>query len=186
MSGGLTGRQGTVVWAISGFEVATPFRVAHHDGSQTEMTTRELAEAVRDRELAPDFELIIGAKLRPVLLLQDRPASRFSDYAALRLTRVEKFAAADQQRIRSGQEETLFYLPKNKSRYGLAKEHAVLLTSLHRVHASAVASAQVGQIDQAEFRTICERLVRVCDLDISNLIVSEAADFIRQLRERDS
>lgn len=182
----LPGRQGAIVWAITPYDVEDPFRVVRHDGSETRYGSgTELAQAVLRRELAPEFDLAVSAKVRPVLLLQDRPVHRFEDYIALPLTRVEKFPSADQQLIRDQREETLFHLGHDKAKYGLDKEYAVRLSGLHRVHTGAIVSGRLGGVDRAELRTICERLVRVADLDISNLVVREGAAFVRRLQEGD-
>jgi hypothetical protein len=179
------GVKGAIVWAVSLFDAKEPFRVIEHDGTETRHDdAASLARRVNARELAGHFELAVGAKLRPVLLLQERPAGRFQDHAALRLTRLEKFAARDQEVIRNGDEETLFYLGHNKAKYGMDKEYAVVLTSLHRVHRSAIATKPIGAVDQAEYRTICERLVKVSDLDLSNLIVRRAAEFAERFKRR--
>lgn len=78
----------------------------------------------------------------------------------------------------SGEEETLFYLERDKRKYGIEKEYAVLLTSLHRMHRSAIATDPVGALDEAQFRVICERLVKFCDLDLSNLIPRKAGNLV--------
>jgi len=177
--------QGSIVWAISAFDVREPFRVIEHDGSETSFAdAQEIARKVLAREMDGKFELAVGAKLRPVILLQDRPVARFKDFAALRLIRLEKFAPPDQQRIRDGEEETLFYLGHNKAKYGMDQEYAAALTSLHRVHRSAIAAPSVGAVDQAEFRTICERLIKISDLDLSNLIVRKASELIERIKNR--
>lgn len=179
------GRRGAIVWAISAFEVEAPFRVVEHDGTEARHAdARGLARKVAARELAGEFALVVPAKLRPVLLLQDRPTGRFQDYAALRLTRLEKFDAADQRLVRDGDEDSLFYLGRDKRKYGMDKEYAVLLTSLHRVHRSAIATQPVGAVDRAEYRVICERLARVSDLDLANLITRQAAALVERLRRR--
>ena len=179
--------KGAIVWAISPFDVKQPFRVIEHDGTETRLPDAQtLARSVFKREMAGDFEIALGAKLRPVLLLQDRPGGRLEDFAALRLLRIEKFDPADQQTIRDGNEETLFYLGHDKRKYGMDKEYAVLLTSLHRVHHSAIATNPVGCVDQAEFRTICERLVHISDLDLSNLIVRKANELLARLARRET
>lgn len=180
-------RKGAIVWAVSAFEVKQPFRVLEHDGTETRIPDAQtLARKILKKEIRGDFEIAIGAKLRPVVLLQNRPAGRFEDFAALRLMRLEKFGPTDQQAIRNGEEETLFYLGHDKRKYGMDKEYAVLLTSLHRVHRSAIATDPVGAIDQAEFRTICERLVKISDLDLSNLIARKAGDLVAHLARRES
>jgi hypothetical protein len=183
----LTGFKGAIVWAVSAFDVKQPFRVVEHDGTETRFPdAQSLAKKVLKKEMDGDFEIAVGAKLRPVLLLQDRPAGRFEDFAALRLTRVEKFDPAHQQAIRNSEEETLFYLGHNKSKYGMDKEYAAVLTSLHRVHRSAIAAKPVGAVDHAEFRTVCERLAKVSDLDLSNLITRKAAELVERLKQRDA
>jgi hypothetical protein len=63
---------------------------------------------------------------------------------------------ADQQAVRDGDGETLFYLGHDKRKYGMDKEYVIVLTSLHRVHRSAIVGNPVGAIDQAELRTLCE------------------------------
>ena len=180
----LPGLQGSVVWAISPFDAAAPFRVVEHDGTETRyMTGGDLGDAILGRRVSPEFELAVSAKLRPVLLLQDRPARRFNDFAALPLTRLQKFDAADQEVIRNGEEPSLFYLGHNKKKYGMDKEYAVQLGGLHRVHISAIVGKPAGAVDLLEFRTVCERLARIADLDLSNLIVREAAAFVKKLTE---
>lgn len=180
-------RKGAIVWTISPFEVKQPFRVVEHDGTETRLPDAQtLAHKVFKREMAGDFEIAVGAKLRPVLLLQDRPVGRFEDFAALRLLRIEKFDLADRQRIRDGDEQTLFHLGHDKRKYGMDKEYAVVLTSLHRVHRSAIAANPVGCVDQAEFRTICERLIHISDLDLSNLIARKANELVARLARREA
>lgn len=179
---GARGYQGAIIWAVSTFDVEDPFHVHQHDGTQRPMSATDIARAVRGREMGGEFELIVAAKLRPVVLLQDRPAGRIADYAALRMMRLEKFAPEEQQEIRDGNERSLFYLGHNKAKYGQDKEYAVALGSLHRVHRSALVGRPVGYLDESEFRTVCERLVRVSDLALHNLIVREAGELVRRLK----
>lgn len=179
------GHKGAIAWAISAFDAEAPFRVAQPDVSEVRFDdARGLAGAVLQRRMPGDFELTVGAKLRPVLLLQDRPLGRFQDFAALRLMRLEKFDAAEQQRIRDGEEETLFHLGHDKRRYGLDKEQAIVLTSLHRIHRSAIATPPIGRLNEPELRTVAERLVTVSELDIANLVTRKAAEFVERLRQR--
>jgi hypothetical protein len=60
------------------------------------------------------------------------------------------------------------------------------LTSLHQVHRSAIATDPVGVLDEAEFRILCERLVKVSDLDLANLIARKAGDLVARLVQRET
>ena len=89
----LPGLQGAVVWALVLFENEAPFSVSDDAGATTRYADiRALGQAIRNRRLPPEFTVAIGAKVRPVLLLQDRPQGRLPEYAALKLTRLEKLA----------------------------------------------------------------------------------------------
>ncbi len=179
------GRQGSIVWAIAPFEVATPLAVVQHDGSERRYDSgRELASAVRRRIEPPEFDLRVPAKIRPVVLLQDRPTARFRDYAALRLGRLEKLTADEQAAIREDRARGAIYLGHDRERYGLDKEYAIDLTSLHRVHSSAIVSAPSGRIDRSQLRRTCERLVEVSDLDLSSLILRRASELLVRLEDR--
>lgn len=172
---------GAIVWAVIPYIAQAPFRVLEPDGTETRFAdARAVARAIRGRQLPGQFELAIAAKLRPVLLIQDRPRGRFADFAALRLVRMEKFSAAEQDAIRSGQEASLLHLGHDESRYGLAREYAVRLTSLHRVHRGTIAGAPVGRVDRADLRAICERVAAFTDLDLSNLVARKAHEFLRR------
>jgi hypothetical protein len=178
-------RRGAIVWAIVPFDVTQPFRVAEPDSSETPYPeSADLRRAVFDRKLGGEFELIVGAKLRPVVLLSNRPTGRLGDSAALRLTRLSKYDVASQQRIRDTEEEALFHLGHDRRQYGLDQEYAINLTSLHRVHHSAIAGAPVGHLRDGEYRTVCERMITVSDIDISHLVTVKAAEFIERLKQR--
>jgi hypothetical protein len=175
-----TAHGGAIVWAVAAQGPERPFRVLQPDGSATRFSDADdLARAVRTRQMPGAFELVVPAKVRPVVLLQDRPRGRFADFAALRLVRVEKFAPSDQDTIRRGQEPTLLHLGQDEARYGLAREYAVLLTSLHRVHRTSIVGQPIGRVDRADLRTIGERVVAFTDLDLSDLIVRRAARLVR-------
>jgi hypothetical protein len=113
-----------------------------------------VAQAIRDRE--PTFH--VQAKLRPVVLLQDRPRGALPEYATLKLAHFTKLSVADQQRVRDGQEPALFFLRVDKSKYGLAQENAVDLNSLVRVHRTAIVTRPVGHLDENEINVLGRRL----------------------------
>lgn len=169
------------MWAVTPYIAQAPFRVLVPDGTETRfLDAPAMARAMRRGELPGQFELAIPAKLRPVLLIQDRPRGRFADFAALRLVRVEKFSATEQDAIRCGQEDTLLHLGHDETKYGLTHEYAVRLTSLHRVHRSAIAAPPVGWVDRSDLRKIGERVATATDLDLSNLVVRRASQFLRR------
>ena len=60
------------------------------------------------------------------------------------------------------------------------------MASLHRVHRSAIAGNPAGTVDEAEFRVICERLAKVSDLELSNMIVRNAAKLADRLARREA
>lgn len=173
----LPGVQGGIVWALVLFENEAPFRV--HGAGSPYPDVRRLASDVRGRVLPPEFTVEIGAKLRPVLLLQDRPQGRLPEYAALKLTRLEKLDEADHEAIRRQKVDRFFYVP-GPSTYGLRGEFAVDLLSLVRVHQQAIVRPPRAQVKTNEFRVICERLIDVLDLDIAGLVVREAARFLKR------
>jgi len=176
----LPGVQGGVVWALVAYDFRQPFVVCDRpEGARTYEGVADLAGAVRARDLPPELRLQVGAKLRPVLLLQDRPAGRLKEFAALKLTRVEKLDDATQSTVRNHAVERFFALPDNE-RFGLGRPFAVDLLSLVRVHESAIVGRPNGSLDENEFRVICERLVRVLDLDVGQLVVTEAAALLKR------
>lgn len=178
----LPGVQGGIVWALVLVENEAPFRILGPTrGATSYPTTRELANAIQSRKLDPQFEVAIGAKLRPVLLLQDRPEGRLPEYAALKLTRLGKLSEEDHAAVRA-QRVPRFFDIENPRKFGLSAEFAVDLLSMVRVHQSAIVGRPEEKVSVREFRVICERLVSAMDLDIANLVVGEAADFLKRQR----
>lgn len=162
------------------YENEAPFRVLDSTGGATSYAAgRELANAVRTKRLDPHFEVAIGAKVRPVLLLQDRPQGKLPEYAALKLTRLGKLSTEDRVVVRDQQLPRFFHI-ENPKKFGLSAEFAVDLLSLVRVHQSAIVSRPKEKVNVNEFRVICERMIRAMDLDIANLVVREAADFLKR------
>jgi hypothetical protein len=179
------GSRGAIHYAVVPYAVAPPFRLRTADGSETgHPDAGDLGRAVVDRTLPVEFELVMRAKIRPVLLLHDRPLGRFKEFAALQITSIGNFDPARQEAIRRQEEPALFHLdPRRKPGYGLRKESVVEVNALVRVRHGALAGGCLGRVDQAEFRTICERLARVSDLDLADLIRREAGELVRARRQ---
>lgn len=176
----LPGVQGGIVWALVLFENEAPFQAADAAGAGGSYPDiRALGRAVRNRKLQPEFTVQVGAKVRPVLLLQDRPQGRLPEFAALKLTRLAKLDPADLAAIKAQQVKRFFFIP-DPGRYGLRGELAVDLLALTRVHRSTIVAPPQAQVTTNEFRVICERLVDVLDLDLAHRVVKEASDLLKR------
>ncbi len=163
--------RGAVVWAFTAFQAEAPFEPVGVDGAtRAYADAAAVARAVRDGELARVPIFRVPAKLRPVVLLQDRPRGALPEYSALKLTRFTKLRAPEQQRVRDGDEPALFHLPADKSKYGLAQENAVDLNSLVRVHHSAIVTRPVGHLDTTEIDVLGRRLAAFLDIDLEPAI----------------
>ncbi len=169
--------------AVVPYAAEPPFRLAQTDGSEhTYENAHDLAVAVRRQEEPIDFSITVQAKIRPVLLLQDRPLARFHEYAALQITSLANLSSQVAQRVRNQEEQSLFHLDTQRPRYGLRNESVIDLQSLVRVRKAGLVGKKLGSVDEGEFRTICERLVAVTDLNLNNLIVREAGELIRRVQ----
>jgi hypothetical protein len=177
----LPGVQGSVVWALVPYDFRQPFAVTDHSSERPRSYANitDLAQAVQAREVGPELRIELDAKIRPVLLLQDRPAKRLREFAALKLSRLEKLAPADRDAVRDQKSARFFHLP-DPGRFGLGKQFAIDVLSLVRVHETAIVGPPQGKLNTDEFRVVCERLARVMDLDIANLVVREAAAFLKR------
>jgi len=123
------------VWALVAFQPEAPFEL---DGSSYP-TVADVSRAMRRGSLQSTPTLLVEIKLRPVLVLQDRPRGAIPEYAALKLTRLTKVSSAARRQIRDGRASSYAYL--GAGRYGLRHENAIDLTSLVRVHRSAIVNA---------------------------------------------
>jgi hypothetical protein len=173
--------RGAIVWAVAPYVPEAPFRVWGGPAGRvaTIGTALELARLVVREGLDPEQTFLTSAKLRPVLILQDRPRRVLREVAALRLVRLEELGAADRERIRQGDDRSLFYLRARS--YGLAKESAADVHALLRIHESAIAGQPVGRLNAEEMRAVGERIVEALDIDVSRLVAQKAAEFVARL-----
>jgi len=163
--------RGAIVWAFTTFQPEAPFDLVGFDGvTRGYATASDVARAIKKREVASVPAFAARAKLRPVVLLQDRPLGVLPEYAALKLARLSKLRASDRQRVRDGEEPALFYLSPDTARYGLSQENAVDLNSLVRVHRSAFVTSPVGYLDADEIDVLGRRLAVFLDIDIERAI----------------
>jgi hypothetical protein len=180
----LPGLRGAVVWAVAPYVPEAPFRVVVGEAVRSFESARDVGVAVRRGELPPEHTHLVPSKLRPVVLLQDRPRRALPEFAALRLVRLEALAPSRRDRIRRQEEPSLLYLPATGGRYGTFKESAVDVNALVRVHESAIVGTPVGRLDAAELRTISERLIEHLDLDVTGLVERRLVELRRRLVER--
>jgi hypothetical protein len=88
----------------------------------------------------------------------------------------------EQGSVRGGEAEDLFHLRPESFR-GLEEENAARISSSLRLPLSAIdMSEPLGSVNENELRVIHERLVRLHDLDLRNLILGKARDLIESLR----
>jgi len=179
------GLRGAVVWAFTTFQPEAPFTLVGTDGvTRTYATAGDVTRATISGELPKVLAFPAQAKLRPVVLMQDRPLGTLPEYAALKLSRFNKLSSADQQRVRDGQEPALFYLPLNLSKYGLKQENAVDLNSLVRIHRSAIATGAIGYLDLNEIDVLGRRLATFLDIDINRAIRDGVMDKLRAMADQ--
>jgi mRNA-degrading endonuclease toxin of MazEF toxin-antitoxin module len=179
----VAGLRGAIVWAIVAYVPETPFRV----WLGNEQPTAEIRDAasyayqVRRQGLDAEQTFLVPGKLRPVLLLQDRPRRVLREIVALRMVRLETLPTERKARIREQREPSLFHLPVKPAKYGLSKEMAVDLNALVRVHASAILPKAVGRLDDNEMRVIGERLIEHLDIDLEPLLARLVDERITKL-----
>src|SRR5262249_29471654 len=110
------------------------------------------------------------------------PSFRYSEVLALRLWPFGKLSVEEQAAVREGETEDLFHL-RPESFKGLEQESAARIGSSLRLPLSAIdLTRPLGSLNENELRVIHERLVRIHDLDLRNLILAKARDLIEDLR----
>lgn len=182
-TGTAAGLRGAIVWALVGFVPEAPFCLWHGDAQRhsTLPDAQTFARQVREQGLDAEQTFLVGGKLRPVLLLQDRPRNVLREIVGLRMVRIETLREPAQAAIRAKREPSLFHLPVRPSKYGLSKEMAVDLNALVRVHATAILPRAVGRLDDSEMRVIGQRLVKHLDIDLEPLLARLVEERLEQL-----
>lgn len=177
------GLRGAIVWALVGFVPEAPFRLWHGDRHPHSSlpNARTFANQARHQGLDAQQTFLVEGKLRPILLLQDRPRNVLREIVGLRMVRLERLSQEQQTAIREQREPSLFHLAVAQSRYGLSKEMAIDLNALVRVHASAVLPRAVGHLDDNEMRVIGQRLVQHLDVDLEPLLARLVEERLDQL-----
>lgn len=172
---------GEVYWAIVPYTPATPFKVHVADGMPVEVpSTSQIVDGLRKGGDA-EFEFVVRAKARPVLLLSGRSDPRTGgDLFALRLLRLEKLSSEERQRVEEHREPTLFPLPPKRFP-DLAEDSAAMVTAPIRLHETALDTRKaLGRLDRKEMRALVERFVSYWQFDLRQLLVAQ----IRELQHR--
>lgn len=177
------GLRGAIVWAIVPYVPEAPFRIWLGDDQPVGEIpdARAYAQQVGDQGLEAEQSFVVAGKLRPVVLLQDRPRGALKEIVALRMVRLEPLSPEDQASIRKQQEPSLFHLPVRGDKYGLSKEVAIDLNALVRVHSSAFLPKAVGRLDANEMRVIGERLADHLDIDLEPVIARRVEERLEAL-----
>ena len=185
MSGPAGGRlAGSVRWAVVPFAPAPPFRLYAGPGSDP-IVVPDTDTVINAARSGGDAELsyIVPGKARPVLLLNDPPASHHREVTALRLLRLSKLSSDDQQRVRAQQDELLFHLAPG--RFELPEENAAMVTALVRLHVDAIGSAApLGQLNDDEMRIVGERMIRFYGFDIRLLLERHIRELVARRQAR--
>jgi hypothetical protein len=174
------GLRGAIVWAVTPYVPEAPVRLLEpsHTRPRTFVTARDVSRALAARNLDVEQTYLVPGKVRPVVLLHDRPRRALREYAVLQLVRLETFPEVDRERIRRHGTPSLLHLAAG--RYRSRKEAAIDLNSLSRVHESAIVGAPVGRLDDHELRLVGERLAEYLDLDLSRLVEERARELLEE------
>lgn len=184
---GASGLRGAIVWGLVAYVPEAPFRLwLGSDHAPAELPdARAYAEQVRSQGLEAEQTFLVKGKLRPILLLQDRPRGVLREIVALRMMRLETLSESQQASIRDQREPSLFHLPVRPAKYGLSKETAVDLNALVRVHASAMLPKAVGRLDDNEMRAVGQRLIEHLDVDLEPLLARLVEERLDELTDPD-
>lgn len=171
---------GNVYWAIVPYAPAAPFKVHVADGAPVEVPTApQIVDGLRKGGDA-EFEFVVRAKARPVLLLSGRSDPRTGDLFALRLLRLEKLPSQERQRVEEQREPSLFYLSPERFP-DLAETSAAMVTAPVRLHETALDTRKsLGRLDRNEVRALVERFVSYWQFDLRQLLIAQ----IRELQHR--
>jgi len=171
---------GEVYWAIVPYTPATPFKINVVDGAPLEVpTASQIVDGLRKGGDA-EFEFVVRAKGRPVLLLSGHSDSRTGDLFALRLARLEKLSDRERQRVEEQREPSLFHLSPERFP-DLGESSAAMVTAPIRLHGTALDTRRsLGRLDRNEMRVLVERFVTYWQFDLRQLLLAQ----IRELQHR--
>lgn len=175
---------GDVYWAIVPYTPATPFKVHVADGSPVEVpTASQIVDGLRKGGDA-EFEFVVRAKARPVLLISGRRDPRTGDLFALRLLRLEKLSSQERTHVEEQREPSLFYLPPEHFP-DLGEDSAAMVTAPIRLHETALDTRKsLGRLDRNELRALVERFVSYWQFDLRQLMIAQIQALQRRRQAR--
>ncbi len=179
-TGGPAATRGAVTWAVVAAVPDAPLRMWCGDDA---VDVRDAASLARDVSASGSASrtLLIEARLRPVVLLQDRPRGVLGEALGLALVGLERLSEPQRERVREQREPSLFHLPVRPGKYGLHREMAVDLNALVRVGGGAMLPRHVGRLDANEMRVIGERLVDHLDVDLEPVVARHVEERLAEL-----
>ena len=161
MSFGLPMR-GEVRWALVPYTFEAPFRGTAWTGG---LNFDGVVDAARANGRV-GIEVIMKAKVRPVVILQSYESTSHGAYAVLRTRRLETMTAATQASVRAGDDPALHLLADAYA----GSKRAVLLNGLTRIDSTAIERELIGRIDDAEMATISRGIAGLLELDLDQLV----------------
>jgi hypothetical protein len=168
----LNGLAGAVAWAVVPFAPEAPFRLyAGARRAPVDVPEANKLIAAARRGADTEFTFLVPGKARPVLIVSERLDARLGELLAVRLLRLSKLDAHEQEAVRTGAEPGLYHLPPD--RFDLPEENAAIIAALVRVHRSAVDTTTVGQLDRNALREVHGRIARHYGLDLHDLVRGE-------------
>lgn len=170
----MSGLAGAAVWAVVPFTPQAPFRL-YAGTEQAPITVPDARTIIRATRKGGDtqFDYLVPATVRPVLVLTDAHDDDLGEYLALRLARFAKLTEQEQQRVRDGQHRSLFHL--RPDRFSLPEENAAMVAAPVRVHRTAVDLDACGRLDDYELRTLQERFILFHGFDMRGLLKAARA-----------
>jgi len=161
--------------AVAPFAPEPPYRL--YAGPNEPFSVPDTPSLVR---VGKEVTALVTVKPRPILVITE-PSFRYGEVLALRLWPFSKLTAEERREVREGETEDLFHLRPDSFK-GLEEESAARISSSLRLPLSSVdLSEPLGAINENELRVIHERLVRIHDLDLRNLILGKARDLLEDL-----
>jgi hypothetical protein len=171
---------GEVYWAIVPYTPAAPFKIHVSDGPPVEVpAASQIVDGLRKGGDA-EFEFVVRAKARPVLLLSGHSDPRTGDLFALRLLRLEKLSSEERRRVEEQREPSLFHLPPERFP-DLGEASAAMVAAPIRLHETALDTRKsLGRLDRKQLRVLVELFVSNWEFDLRRLLVAQ----IRELQHR--